>query len=185
MHCRTQQEASTLLKEIGQRLKECMLEIHPSKSKVVYCKDSNRTGTYPVTAFTFLGFDFRPRKVRSKQGRKFISFAPAVSRDALAKMRREIKGWQLHRRTGTSLQELADQYNPTLRGWIGYYGRFNGSSLDSLFNHLDLRLSRWAQCKFKKLKRHRRASREWLAALARQQPFLFAHWKVRGNRNGE
>jgi group II intron reverse transcriptase/maturase len=180
VHCSTKQQAESLLEEIAKRLKECHLELHQLKSKVVYCKDSNRKANYASTFFTFLGFDFRPREVRSKQGRNFIGFTPAASDKALTKVRKEIKSWKLHRQTGTSLQELANKYNPIIRGWIEYYGAFNRSSLYKLSTYINLRLSRWVQCKFEKLKRHKRKSRHWLGKVAKSYPTLFHHWKIFG-----
>ena len=180
VHCPNKFRAESLLNEISARLKECHLEMHPLKSKVIYCKDSKRRGDYTSTSFTFLGFDFRPREVRSKWGQNFIGFTPAVSNKALISMRQEIKSWRLHRQTETSLQQLADKYNPVIRGWITYYGSFNKSALYKLADYLNLRLSRWAQCKFKKLKGRKRKSKHWLGKVAHCYPKLFHHWKVFG-----
>ncbi len=94
--------------------------MHPEKSKVVYCRHSRRTGTYPQVQFTFLGFTFRPRRALNKQNRPFTSFLPGVSNAALKRMREAVRGWKLHRQTPASLAELAQQYNPTIRGWWQY-----------------------------------------------------------------
>ena len=112
------------MRSIASRLAECGLTMHPEKSKIVYCKDSNRTESFPNVQFTFLGFTFRPRKAMSKQRRLFTSFLPGVSKDALKRMRKEVRGWRMTRQTPVTLAELAQQYNPMIQGWWNYYGAF-------------------------------------------------------------
>ena len=97
VHCRSQAEAERLLTAISERLAQCKLTMHPEKSKVVYCKNSNRRKEYPQIQFTFLGFTFKPRASRNKQGDIFTGFLPAASRDAIIRMLRVIKSWQLQR----------------------------------------------------------------------------------------
>ncbi len=104
------------MRSIAERLAECGLTMHPEKSKIVYCKDSNRTEAFPNVYFTFLGFTFRPRKAMSKQRRVFTSFLPGVSSDAVKRMRKAVRGWRFHRQTQVTLAELAKQYNPMIRG---------------------------------------------------------------------
>jgi retron-type reverse transcriptase len=77
VHCRSEAEAR---QAIGQRLAECGgLQLHPDKTRIVYCKDGKRRGWYEPTSFTFLGYGFRVRKVRLKTGEYFFSFNPAIS----------------------------------------------------------------------------------------------------------
>ena len=96
----------------------------PIKTKIVYCKDDNRRGSAEHTSFTFLGDRFCPRAVRSKHGRLFTAFVPAISPEALAKISGEVRRWRLHQRTGHDLNDLAERINPIVRGWMNYYGRF-------------------------------------------------------------
>jgi RNA-directed DNA polymerase len=105
------------MRSIAERLAECGLTMHPEKSKIVYCQDSNRTESFPHVQFTFLGFTFRPRKAMSKQHRVFTSFLPGVSADAVKRMRKVVRGWRIPRQTPATLAELAEQYNSVLRGW--------------------------------------------------------------------
>lgn len=149
VHCRKQMEAERLLIAIKERLCSCHLDMHPEKSKVVYCKDSNRPLNYEKTQFTFLGFTFRPRVAVNKQGEKFTSFLPAVSNDAMKRMRHTIKSWNIQRNTSTSIEELSRLYNPTLRGWWNYYGSFYKTEMRKVFSHLDLKLARWARRKYR------------------------------------
>jgi group II intron reverse transcriptase/maturase len=175
VHCGSQAEAERLLEVIRQRLQDCLLTMHPDKSKVVYCKDSNRRQTYSQTQFTFLGFTFRPREAMSRHGKKFTGFLPAVSKDALKNMRERIRGWNINGQTFADLEWLAKQYNPVLRGWWNYYGSFYQTEMLKLRDYLDLRLMAWARRKCKRLRRHKQRSAMWLRRVAKKHPTLFCH----------
>lgn len=180
VHCGSQAEAERLLEVIRQRLQDCLLTMHPDKSKVVYCKDSNRRQTYSQTQFTFLGFTFRPREAMSRHGKKFTGFLPAVSKDALKNMRERIRGWNINGQTFADLEWLAKQYNPVLRGWWNYYGSFYQTEMLKLRDYLDLRLMAWARRKCKRLRRHKQRSAMWLRRVAKKHPTLFCHWQFHG-----
>jgi group II intron reverse transcriptase/maturase len=179
VHCRTERQAERVKELLSDRFAACGLELHPEKTRIVYCKDSNRRREYPVTQFTFLGFTFRPREAVSSTGVRFTAFLPGVSREAQKRMRQQIRGWHLPRRTQGTLAEFSAAYNATLRGWWNYYGSFYPTALQPIFRHFDLALERWARRKFKRLNRHQRRSRYWLARLARREPQLFTHWSAR------
>jgi len=108
------------------------LRLHPDKTKIVYCRDDNRRGSFEHTSFTFLGYTFCPRSVKSRHGVMFTAFVPAISRDALTRISREVRGWRLHRRTGHTLDDLAERIDPIVRGWMNYYGRLFRSQLHPL-----------------------------------------------------
>ena len=155
----------------------------PSKTKIVYCQDSNRRASYPETSFEFLSFTFRPRRARDRRGAYFVSFSPAVSRAAAKRIRQEMRrSWRLPRRTDKALTDLAHIVNPVIRGWIGYFGHYHKSALYPVFQHLNLTLSWWAMQKYKRFKGHRRRAEQWLGRIARRQPTLFAHWQLLGVR---
>ena len=176
VHCGSQVEAGRMLEAIDQRLQDCLLTMHPDKSKIVYCKDSNRKKDYSQTQFTFLGFTFRPRAAANRSGKRFTSFLPAVSVAALKRMRQTVKGWNLNRKTYTTLERLAQQYNPTLRGWWNYYGSFYKTEMRQLMTYLNQRFASWVRRKYKKLVCHKRRSFHWLRRVAKRQPRLFFHW---------
>ncbi|CAN7772703.1 reverse transcriptase domain-containing protein [Cupriavidus necator] len=178
VHCRSQAQAEAVMRAIASRLEECGLTMHPGKSKVVYCKDSNRTATYPNVQFTFLGFTFRPRVALSKHNRRFTSFLPAVSSDTLKRMRQTVRGWRIHSRTPATLDDLAELCNPTIQGWWNYYGAFYRTAMQELFVYLDGRLERWARRKYKTLSRHKRRSMRWLCRMKEVAPRTFVHWRV-------
>jgi RNA-directed DNA polymerase len=179
-HCRTEAQARAVLRSIEKRLGQCKLELHPEKTKIVYCKDDDRRGRYDVEKFDFLGYTFRPRRSKNRWGKYFVNFSPGVSKDAATKMRRTMRSWRLHLRSDKSIEDLAHMWNPVLRGWIQYYGKFYKSAMYPVFQHLNRTLARWATRKFKRLRRHRRRAHHWLGRLARREPQLFAHWKLLG-----
>jgi RNA-directed DNA polymerase len=177
VHARSEREAQQLWEAVGSRLAECVLELNEQKTRIVYCKDSNRRDTYVCRAFDFLGYTFRPRLSHNRLGKQFVSFAPAVSNEATKRMRREMRRWRLHRRSTKSLTVLARTFNPVIQGWINYYGRFYRSALHPTFHHLNKTLVRWATWKYKRLRRRPRQARRFMAEVARRQPNLFAHWR--------
>ena len=162
---------------IQERLLQCKLELHPEKTRIVYCKDDNRRYGYPNESFVFLGYSFSPRKAQNRFGRRFVCFSPAVSRKAAKKMHCEMRGWRFHLRSGTSLGDLARISNPILRGWINYYGQYYKSALYRVFSVFNRILIRWARRKYKRFRFHQRRAAHWLRRIARQQPGLFAHWE--------
>lgn len=178
VHCKTEAEARHMKTEVEKRLIECKLEIHSEKTRIVYCKDEDRRGSYPSEKFDFLGFTFRPRRSKNRWGKHFINFTPAVSSKAAEAMRREMRGWRLHLRSDKVLEDLARMFNPVLRGWINYYGSYYKSALYPTFNQLNRILMRWATRKYKKLRGHRRRAMHWLGRIARREPYLFAHWRL-------
>src|SRR5260370_2662394 len=79
---RSEAEAQKLRRALEQRFADCGLQLHPQKTKVVYCQDANRTGDYPERSFDFLSYTFRPRSSISRKGEHFVSFLPAVGEEA-------------------------------------------------------------------------------------------------------
>jgi RNA-directed DNA polymerase len=178
IHCRSQAQASFALERIGARFQQCGLELHPDKTRIVYCKDINRQGEFPCVQFTFLGYSFRPRKAIDKYDRVYVNFAPAVSRDALKAMRQTIRGWHLQLKCDKSLADLSAMFNPILRGWHQYYGRFYASAMSAVWKHLNDYLTRWMMRKYKHLARHKTRASHALGRLARKFPNAFWHWKL-------
>lgn len=179
VHCKTEQAAQQLLAALRQRFAECGLELHPAKTRIIYCKDGKRRGKYSQTAFDFLGYTFRKRRVKVRERKAlFISFSPAVSRTALKSMRAATCERDLQRRTELELKDIAEMVNPALRGWIEYYGRYHRSALYPVFRHLNLKLVIWAKRKYKRLRGSKTRATKFLLKIAEAQPQLFAHWKL-------
>ena len=177
MHCRTEREAKQVLEDLGQRLIACGLELHPSKTKIVYCKDGLRRGRYKNTAFTFLGYTFKPRTVcNAKTKHRFVSFTPAVSKEAQKAMRQRVRKARWRWRTEIEILEVAKKFNPILKGWINYYGKFCKSELKSVWRHFNRMLVKWVMRKYKRFKRHKTRAGCYLEQVYNNKPKLFAHW---------
>ena len=178
VHCQSEEQALHMRNVLKQRFEGCGLELHPEKTKIVYCKDDDRRGEHPTTSFDFLGFTFRPRRSKNRKGKYFINFSPGVSNKAGKAMRQKARGWKMHLRSDKSLEDLSRMFGPVIRGWINYYGRFYKSALYPTLRHLNRTLVRWATRKFKRLKGHRRRAEYWLGRIAKRQPWLFPHWQM-------
>jgi RNA-directed DNA polymerase len=177
VHCASKAKAEHVLAMIAQRMEQVGLELHPNKTRIVYCKDSHRHGSHEHQRFDFLGYTFGPRLATGRRG-TFVSFSPAVSDHAAKEIRRNIRRWRLHLRSASTLDDLADDVNPIVRGWISYYGRFYRSRLARSLSRIDDYLVRWATRKYKKLRHGRRKAVAWLASVKRRAPRLFAHWAL-------
>jgi RNA-directed DNA polymerase len=178
IHCNSEDQARKVLDMVRQRFAECKLELHPQKTKIVYCKDANRKGSYTEQKFDFLGHTFRPRGARNRSGELFVSFAPAISAKAIKAMRLVLHRWKLPHRGDLALDELVKRLQPVVRGWINYYGRFCPSVLYRALNMLDELVVRWARRKYKWLKRHATHAWDWLERLKSRQPALLPHWQL-------
>jgi RNA-directed DNA polymerase len=178
LHCKSRRQADYVLDRIRERFNACKLELHPGKTRIVYCKDINRTEDHPDIQFTFLGYRFRPRKAVDKYGRVYVNFAPAVSRDALKAMRQTIRGWHLQLKSEKSVADLSAMFSPILKGWHQYYGQFHGSALKPVWRHMNMFLIRWLMRKYKKLARHKTRAAQTLKRLAESQPNAFVHWAL-------
>ena len=178
VHCRTQKEAEKIHHRLKQRFKECGLELHPDKTRIVYCKDDNRSENHAEVTFDFLGYTFRARRSKSRYGKYFIGFNPAVSNKAVKHMRQTIRHWRIYRKTVSKLEDIASEVNPVLRGWINYYGHFCKSQMYPVYRHMNKNLTLWARRKYKTLKSHPRRAVHWLGNIAKREPNLFVHWKM-------
>jgi RNA-directed DNA polymerase len=179
VHCRTEQEAEAAKAALQARLTECQLELHPTKTRIVYCRDAKRRGPYSNITFDFLGYSFRPRTVRKPQnGKLFCGFTPAVSPSALKAMREAIKGLGMRRQTQLSLDDVARLVNPLLRGWMNYYGRYAPAALLPLYHYLNEALRRWGMRKFKRFRRRKARATALLRRIARERAGPFVHWQV-------
>jgi RNA-directed DNA polymerase len=177
IHCRTRKEAETLLEKLKERMLACKLEIHPDKTRIVYCKDANRNEDWKQTSFTFLGYEFRPRVVKNRKGEYFIGFTPAVSPQARRSLRgtiREIRKGSI----GVSLEEVARRMNPVIRGWVNYFGSYNPSTMKKELGNINLALARWGTRSRKRLKNRPQKALAWLGTCSKTRPNLFVHWEM-------
>ena len=179
VHCKSERQAREVLGAIRDRFQECGLELHPMKTRIVYCQDSDRRGKYERIVFDFLGYTFQPRRAKNRYGKFFVSFLPAISAKAAKAIRETIREWRLaSTRNNQSLEDLAQLINPVVRGWMNYYGRYYRSKCVQVLRHVNLALAAWARRKYKRFKRRERESMHWLGRIARRDPNLFALWRL-------
>jgi RNA-directed DNA polymerase len=177
LHCVTEAQAREVLAALADRMVEVGLRLHPDKTRIVYCKDGVRRGSYEHETFTFLGYTFRARKNRSRRGNLFLSFDPAICNDALNKISREVRSWHLHIRTDLTFNELARRVNPKVAGWINYYGHFRPWELIPFLMRINAYLVRWIRKKYERLAAKRKALAK-LQEIAQRYPRMFAHWRL-------
>ena len=178
IHCASERQARIVRDAVARRLVEVGLELHPDKTRIVYCKDSNRQGTYEQVSFTFCGYTFRPRKAYNQRRHvAFTGFMPAVSAGKLTLMSRRVASWRIHRRVNLTLDDLAAGINQVLRGWLAYFTTFYPSAVSPLCDRIDRHLMRWARWKYKRLQRSGKRARAWLTGVQTRTPELFVHWR--------
>jgi RNA-directed DNA polymerase len=178
IHCVSERQAREMREAVARRLVEVGLELHPDKTRIVYCKNSNRCGTYEHVSFTFCGYTFRPRKAYNKSRKvAFTGFLPAVSPEKLTAMSRRVSSWRIHRRVNLTLDDLAPGINQVLRGWLAYFTAFYSTAVSPLCQRIDRHLVRWARKKYRRLERSDKRARGWLEGVRSRAPELFVHWK--------
>ena len=184
VHAASERHARMLRDAIATRLAGCGLELNEQKTRIVYCKDATRRGSYEHERFTFLGYTFRPRLARSKRGGEFVNFLPAIGDDERKRIGRVIRSWRLHRWSDSTLTDLAKAINAEVQGWINFYGRFYRSELVRLLRRINEYLVRWARWKYKRLRRYPGKARRLLVAIFGREPDLFAHWRFGARPDG-
>ncbi len=177
VHCNSLKQAETLLINLKKRFKACGLEIHPDKTRIVYCRVNVRNNPYPNRSFDFLGYTFRARKCKNSEGAIFTGFNPAVSTSSMKAMRKKIRCMNLRNRADLSLGEIATWMNPILQGWLNYYGKYNRSELYKVWRHFNQTLIAWAMKKYKRLRKRKKAAGLFIEGIAKSNPHLFANWR--------
>lgn len=178
VHCKSKSEAELIKSALKQRMNTCKLELHPTKTKVVYCKDSNRKLKEENMSFTFLGYTFMPRKAKGANGKEFTSFLPAISQMAQKRIRQEVRNWKLLKSHHITIEDLAIQYNPVIRGWLNYYGKYGKNVLRRVMEHINYHLMLWTKRKYRKYKGKSIRAVMFLEKIAKGNKNLFEHWKV-------
>lgn len=177
-HCSSHRQAKEVLEAIRKRLQDCGLELHPDKTKIVYCKDVNRNGSYENENFDFLGYTFRPRLSMNRRGKTFVNFTPAMCKQAANRIRKEIRSWKVHLRSDKNITDLARMFNAKVQGWVNYYGRYYKSAMYPCLKNLESYLIRWVMRKYKRFKGHKRRAKHWLGRVREREPNLFVHWRI-------
>ncbi|ADC52044.1 RNA-directed DNA polymerase (Reverse transcriptase) (plasmid) [Alkalihalophilus pseudofirmus OF4] len=178
IHCKTEEEAKRVLESLNQRMNECKLELHPSKTKIVYCKDADRREDHKNITFDFLGYTFRPRLSKNRWGKHFVNFTPAISNKSKKSIQQKVRDWKLQLKADKELIDLSNMFNSVIQGWINYYGKFYKSEMYSSLRHINKALIMWARRKYKKLSRHKKRAEHFLGRISKQNPELFKHWDL-------
>lgn len=178
IHCKTQKAAEWILKQASRRFMDCKLQVHPEKTKIVLVEEKRFYNKRKVGMFDFLGFTFRPRLARSRTGVLFTSVLPAISKESASDIRNKIRAWKIQLHTSSTLEDIANYINPTVRGWINYYGAFYKSALIKPLKMIQERLVMWARRKYKNLKQCPNNAWDFILRIAKERPKLFAHWQL-------
>lgn len=176
IHCRTKEEAIFIKEKLANRFEECKLELHPTKTRIVYCKDKDRTREEELTEFDFLGYTFKAVHIMCKDGKIRHNFIASVSNSSSKSFRDKIKAMEVHKRTGCKIDIIAEMLNPLIRGWMNYFGKFNPAAMKGTLQCIERRLVKWAMCKYKNFRGRRRRAEKWLYTVRQREPKLFAHW---------
>jgi len=179
VHCRSKRHAEHILTLINQRINNIDLELHPDKTKIVYCKDYRRKEKYPVVKFDFLGYSFQPRTTKSKKTQGvFLGFDCAISISSCKRIADKLGELEVEKMTFKSVVGIAQKLNPRIRGWINYFEKFRLSNLHKVFKLLNQRVVRWARKRYKRYKTSIRRAYSWLTRVQHQYPYLFYHWQL-------
>ena len=175
-HCVSLKQAQYLQHKLQERFAKFGLELNLEKTKIVYCKDEDRTGNHEYTSFDFLGYTFRPRHAKNKYGKFFTNFLPAIGEKAKKSIRKEVRNWKLQLKPDKDLWDLSNMFNRKIQGWINYYTHFYKSEIYDVLRYINACLVKWARRKYKKRNSRQRAE-YWLGNIAKRDKSLFAHWK--------
>lgn len=179
VHCKTDAKAQALLVKLKQRFAECKLELHPDKTKIVYCKDGTRKRNHENTKFKFLGYEFRRRLTRNSYTNSLrLNFTPAICPEAKKDITAQLRTLNSRNRTDLEIEQIAAFINPKLIGWLNYYGKYTKSAMNIIWSRVNSMLVCWARRKYKYLKSHKTKAIMFIKKIAKSRPYLFIHWKL-------
>jgi hypothetical protein len=179
MHCNDKAHAERTLNAVRERMAECGLELHPDKTKTVYCKDYRRRKKNENVKFDFLGYSFQPRTTMFKKTKKlFLGYDCAISISSKKRIADKLEALDIVNMNYKRLVGVAQHLAPYIRGWINYYGKFRLSAMNPVFQLLRKRLVRWARKRYKRYKTSINRAYKWLERVRKQYPSLFYHWQL-------
>jgi len=179
LHCRNKAQAEEVLETLNERMQSCRLELHPEKTKLVYCRDYRRQENHETVKFDFLGYSFQPRTTKSKlTGKLFLGFDCAISISSKKRIADTMKELDIGHLSHKSIVGVALFLEPYIRGWVNYYGKFRLSALNPIFQLLRRRLVWWARKRYKRYKTNLNKAYDWLKRVKEQFPTLFYQWRL-------
>jgi len=177
VHCVSKKQAEYVLQRIRQRLIDCKLELNEEKTSIVYCKMNGRNGNYPNVKFDFLGYSFKPRTTLNwKKNKKFLGFDAGISAESQKRIIKDLKVKEERMNFCNNLQEVAEVLNPSIRGWLNYYGHIRRSEMSQVLVAIQYRIIKWLRKKYGRLKRRIKKTFSLLWKVKRVNPKMFAHW---------
>jgi group II intron reverse transcriptase/maturase len=179
LHCKSKEQADYVLRNLNKRMRQCGLELHPEKTKLVYCRDYRRQGEYSNVKFDFLGYSFQPRTAKSKRnGELYLGYDCAISTSSKKRIAEKMRELDIQHLTHKSIVGVAQFLEPYIRGWINYYGKFRLWEMNTVFQLLRRRLVMWARKRYKRYKTSLNRAYGWLERVKEQYPTLFYQWRV-------
>ncbi len=178
IHCSSKEEAEKLLEKLKIRMQEYELELHPEKTKIVYCKNYQRHERHDNESFTFLSYSFQPRTIKSKFGgaKRLLVFGAAICNAAKTNIRTVIKAVLPTQWNTQKLEWFAQRLNPKIRGWINYYSLFNKDEAHGVFYYLNELIRKWMKNTYKICSKKKLYKKYHL--IQAENPLLFYHWKI-------
>jgi len=179
LHCKSKSQAELVKRRLQERMHEYGLELHPEKTKLVYCKDYRRQQNHNTVKFDFLGYSFQPRTVKSKKtDNLLLGYDCAISISSKKRIADKLEELKIEYMNCRSIVGIAKRLEPYIRGWANYYGKFRLHDMNPIFQLLRKRLVRWARNRYKRYKSSLRKAYEWLNSIRKQFPGLFHHWRL-------
>ena len=178
IHCSSKEEAEQLLAKLKERMQQYELELHPEKTKIVFCKNYQRKNKHDNNSFIFLGYSFQPRTIKDKFGRtnRIVIFSPAISQMAQTTIRSVLREILKPLLSNVKLENFAERLNPKIRGWVNYYAKFNRMIGLDVFYYLNVLIRQWIKNTYK-IK-----GKAWLydkyRTIQLANPDLFYHWRL-------
>jgi RNA-directed DNA polymerase len=175
IHCTSKKEAQSLLERLKERFKECKLEIHPDKTRIVYCRNDNFCGRHEHESFDFLGYTYRRRRVKNKEGNFFYTFTPAVSKDSYQNLKNKLR--EIRSKHPRTIETLAEQMNPIIRGWLSYFTKYSGAEARTMASYyVNRSIAFYLRRRYARTKGSMRKAFQYLEKIKRNEPTLFYYW---------
>jgi group II intron reverse transcriptase/maturase len=178
IHCQSQAEAEALLEHLHTQMRSIGLELHPEKTRIVYCKNYQRNEEHDGNSFTFLSYSFEPRTMKDKfgRGKRLLVFSGAISQKAKLHIRTRLRELFPTQWSNQSLEKFATMLNPRIRGWVNYYTKFNRHKALDVFYYLNERIRRWIKNTYKL--KGKGIVFEKYRKIQASDPELFHHWRL-------
>src|SRR6266567_283313 len=178
IHCGSKDEAERMLNVLKDRMAGYGLELHPDKTKIVYCKNYFRNEEHEHNSFTFLSYGFQPRTIRDKYNKSkcYVIFNAAICQQAKKSIRVKLKEILKVKWNVATLEWFAGKLNLKIRGWVNYYSKFNRREVLRVFRYLNGLICQWIRHTYKMIGTWKVVKKYRM--IQAENPDLFYHWKL-------